>query len=104
MIEKYYNEKDELGVLVSYGFGSGWSTWNNEELAYDKRIIEKWLEKISADEMCDYIVSLGYDEPYMGGYGRLGLEFIPRGTLFCIHEYDGAESIETPETMCMMKA
>ena len=104
MIEKYYNEKDELGVLVSYGFGSGWSTWNNEELAYDKRIIEKWLEKVSADEMCDYIVSLGYDEPHMGGYYSLGLEFIPRGTLFCIHEYDGAESIETPETMCMRKA
>lgn len=45
MMEKYYNENDELGVLISVGFGAGWSTWNDEGLAYDKRIIEKWLEK-----------------------------------------------------------
>ena len=104
MVEKYYNEDNELGVLVSYGFGAGWSTWNDKELAYDKRIIEKWLEGISSDEMCDYVESLGYRRPYMGGYEDLELEFIPCGTMFCIHEYDGAESIETPESMCMMIA
>ena len=104
MAERYYNENNELGVLVSYGFGAGWSTWNDNELAYDKRIIEKWLEGISPDEMCDYVESLGYRRPYMGGYEDLELEFIPRGTMFCIHEYDGAESIKTPESMCMMIA
>jgi hypothetical protein len=104
MVEKYYNENDELGVLISVGWGAGWSTWNNEELAYDKRIIEKWLKKVSADEMCEYVESLGYARPYMGGYDDLRLRFIPRGTMFCIHEYDGAESIETPDTMCMMMA
>lgn len=104
MVEKYYNDKDELGVLVSHGFGAGWSSWNNEEIAYDKRIIEKFLENPSLDEMCEFIASLGYNKPYMGGYGGLTLEFIPRGTMFCIHEYDGAESIETPDTMCMMIA
>ena len=39
MIEKYYNKKDELGVLVSYRFGSGWSTWNNEGLKVFRRSI-----------------------------------------------------------------
>lgn len=104
MVERYYNENGELGVLVSYDFGAGWSTWNYEELAYDKRIIEKWLERVDSDEMKDYIESLGYRRPYMGGYEDLELEFVPRGTMFCIHEYDGAESIETPETMGMMMA
>lgn len=104
MVEKYYNENDELGVLVSAGYGAGWSTWNDGELAYDKRIVEKWLEDISANEMCDYIESLGYARPYMGGYRGLDLKFIPRGTVFCIHEYDGYETIETPETMNMMTA
>lgn len=104
MVERYYNENGELGVLISVGWGAGWSTWNDNELAYDKRIVEKWLENASADEMCDFVESLGYSRPYMGGYGQLRLEFIPRGTMFCIHEYDGAESIETPETMCMMIA
>ena len=104
MAERYYNVNDELGVLISVGFGAGWSTWNDKELAYDKRIIEKWLEGVASDEMCDYIESLGYERPYMGGYYSLRLKFIPRGTMFCIHEYDGAESVETPETMCMMMA
>lgn len=104
MVEKYYNEKNEVGVLVSHGFGAGWSTWNENELAIDRRIIEKWLNGISSDDMCDYVESLGYSRPYMGGYEDLELEFVPRGTLFCVYEYDGAESIETPETMCMMIA
>lgn len=103
-MEKYYNKNDELGVLISPEFGAGWSTWNYDELAFDKRIIEKWLEKVSSDEMCDYIESLGYRRPYMGGYFDLCLEFIPRGSMFYIAEYDGAESIETPETTHMMIA
>lgn len=104
MVERYYNENGELGVLISVGFGAGWSTWNDTNLAYDKRIIEKWLEHPTTNEMRDYVKSLGYREPYMGGYSQLSLKFIPRGTMFCIHEYDGAESIETPETMEMMMA
>ena len=39
MVEKYYNENGELGVLYSPGFGAGWSTWHNEELAYDKSTV-----------------------------------------------------------------
>lgn len=104
MVERYYNENNELGVLVSYGYGAGWSTWNDKELAYDKRIVEKWLENVSADEMCDFVESLGYDRPYMGGYKNLDLKFVPRGTLFRIHEYDGYESIETLEDMDMIMA
>lgn len=95
MVERYYNEDGEVGILVSYGYGAGWSTWNDKELAYDKRIIEKWLEKVSADEMCSYVKSLGYTKPYMGGYEQLELVFVPRGTLFRIDEYDGAEALET---------
>lgn len=104
MVEKYYNENNELGVLISAGYGAGWSTWNQPELAYDKRIIEKWLEGVTEDEMYDYIKSLGYDEPYTGGYDGLRLEFVPRGTIFYVYEYDGDESIKTPETMGMMMA
>ena len=76
-------------------FGEKWKD-------HEEKIKKDWIEKVTDDEMCNYIESLGYRKPYMGGYYDLKLEFIPRGTLFCIHEYDGAESIETPETMCMM--
>jgi len=104
-VEKYYNENGELGVLISPGFGAGWSTWDCEEIAYDKRIVEKWLnERPSKDEMSEFLKSLGYEGVYMGGYNSLTIEYIPKGTVFCIHEYDGSESIQTPRTMCMMTA
>lgn len=104
MVEKYYNENDELGVLISHDFGAGWSTWNDKELAYDKRIVEKWLEGVSSSDMCDYVESLGYARPYMGGYENLELAFVARGTVFRIYEYDGSEFIETLEYMDMIVA
>lgn len=105
MVEKYYNENGELGILISAGFGAGWSSWNCEEIAYDKRIIEYWLnENPSESEMKEFLESLGYKDVYLGGYSSLTIEYIPKGTMFCIHEYDGSESIETPKTMCMMTA
>lgn len=104
MVERYYNENNELGVLVSHGFGAGWGTWNDTEIALDKRIIEKWLDGVTSDEMCNYIESLGYKRPYVGGYEDIVLEFVPRGTMFCICEYDGAEYIATMEDLEMTMA
>jgi len=109
MVEKYYNEKNELGVLISPGWGSEWSVYNCKELAYDKRIVEKWKnEHPSAKEMYEFLISLGYDESHvssaMYGYDDLELKFIPKGTMFCITACDGNESIETPESTCMMIA
>lgn len=95
-MDKYYNKDGELGVLISPGFGAGWSTWADcSDIALDKRVIDKFLENVSSEEMCDYLESIGYRRPYMGGYGSLRLEFIPRGVRFKIHEYDGHESIMT---------
>lgn len=103
MMEKYYNQNGELAVLISPGFGAGWSTWNDEGIAYDKRVVEYWLnENPTSEEMKEFLESIGYSNTYMGGYSSLRIEYIPRGTMFCIHEYDGSESIDTPETMCMM--
>lgn len=102
MVDKYYNMRDELGVLVSPGFGAGWSTWNAPELAYDRRVVEKFLtERPSVSEMEEFLRTIGYSNVYMGGYNQLTIEWIPRGTIFCIHEYDGSESIETPDSMGM---
>lgn len=105
MVEKYYNEDDELGVLISPGYGAGWSTWNTPDIAYDKRIIEKWLnEEPTEVEMENFLISLGYKHIYMGGYEDLCIRFVPKGTLFCIYEYDGSESIETIDSMGMTMA
>ena len=123
-MEKYYNDKSELGILISPGWGAGWSTWykdfDNKEgeqryaIALDKRVIEFWTnhkydkektETINETyKMQDFLESIGYDNVYMGGYAQLELVFIPKGQLFCILEHDGYESIETLESMGMIMA
>jgi len=107
-MERYIKD-GKVGVLISYGYGAGWSTWNSKEWAYDKRIIEKFLElcgqykdidNMSYDEleklekdMEVFMKGIGY-KGYCGGIRGLTLEMIPIGTPIKINEYDGAESIE----------
>lgn len=118
-IPLYYNEdKTKFGVLVSYEFGAGFSTWNVHELAYDRRVIEFWLahqdderwmreveryrpESPEHKEAYEFFVNeLGFDKcPYMGGFADCVLEWVPVGARFRINEYDGAESLEIENEM-----
>lgn len=105
-MERYYNEKNEMGVLISAGYGAGWSTWNEDNsIAFDKRIIEKWLrDKPTSLAMWRFLKSLGYEDVYMGGYDGLVLKFVPKGTMFYITEYDGCEGICVVEELGMIMA
>lgn len=116
-VELYWDENHtHYAVLVSYGFGAGWSSWKSPELAYDKRIVKFWLahkddeewmcevnesgllnhaESIAHKEAREFFKSIGYEDcPYMGGFSDIGLEWVPKGVNWRINEYDGAESIE----------
>lgn len=105
IVMRYYNENNELGVLYSPGYGVGWSSMGDKELAYDKRIVEYWLtEHPDIQKMEMYLERIGYHGVWMGGYNNLKIAWIPKGTMFYIHEYDGSESIETPKSCGMMMA
>ena len=105
MVERYYNEKGELAVLISPGYGGGFSTWYGKDLAYDRRIIEYWLkESTSIEDLKRFVYALGYGEMHIDPHDDLEIVYIPAGTMFCIAEYDGYESIETPETLGMQIA
>ena len=97
-VELYVNGLDEVGVLYSPDFGAGWSTWNCDCCAYDKRIVEKFIEdpelfhRVGPD-LVAFMSALGYDG-YYGGARDLCLTFVKKGTMFIIDEYDGNESIE----------
>ena len=82
-----------MKVMISPGYGAGWSTLNNKELATDKRVIEAFESGMSEKDMQKYLSSIGYDNVYMGGYDACVLEEVPKGTMFEITEYDGHESI-----------
>lgn len=88
-----------MKVLISPGYGAGWSTWNDSRMAFDKRLIEAFERGISKEDMERLCVKCGYIDiydgpPYMGGFKQLEIVDIPSGTLFQIKEYDGSEYIE----------
>lgn len=112
--EELYWNKDHsaYAVLVSPGFGAGWSTWDNACLAYDKRIVEfwlahkdnrEWMESVNImfnanspahEEAVSFFKSIGYHScPYMGGFSSIKLHWVPVNSKWRIEEYDGAESL-----------
>ena len=82
-----------MKVLISPGYGAGWSTWNNLEMAVDERLIEAFENGISKEGMKQLCEELGY-ESYMGGFEQLKVVEVSKGNLFQIREYDGSEYIE----------
>ena len=112
MCEKYIQD-GKMAVLVSVGFGAGWSTqaWNSKkELYYDKRVVEYWLKHKDDKDFLDLdsfndnpikenaqklFESWGYNDVYFGGFEDIVLRWVPIGTKFIVDEYDGAEAIQT---------
>lgn len=88
-----------MKILISPGYGAGWSTWNQPELATDKRLIELFEKGCTRNEMIDACVDYGHtnvygDPPYDGGFAQLKIVEVPKGSLFKIREYDGHEYVE----------
>lgn len=88
-----------MKVLISPGYGAGWSTWNDSGMAVDKDLIELFEQGCTEDEMADLCVKKGYtdESPYMGGFGDLKVAEVPQGCHFRINEYDGSEYIDIYE-------
>jgi len=110
-MEYYYSQdKREVAILISHGYGSGWSTWNNSELAWDKRVVdyvmrhmdsEQWRNYVSISgtteyrDMTRFLKDIGYgDNIYLGGLQQIVVEWIPVSAHFIIKEYDGNEYVE----------
>lgn len=95
---------DQVAVLYSPGFGAGWSTWNPEvpELLFDPVIVE-FVEKDQWDELKVY-VALKYPGLYDGGLTDLEVKWLPVGTAFRIHDFDGSESIQVRDQVAWIIA
>lgn len=103
-----YVEDGHVAVIISPGFGAGWTTWNNHNmnLVFDPILVElvKLLHKENTEsEKLDIIKRIEARaeelEPdgYFGSASELGIVWLPEGTRFIIEEYDGSESIRTIE-------
>ncbi len=84
-----------VAVLVSRGYGAGWSTWMSDypECLFDPVLAQMIID--GADEMeIATVAQKRYPDAYLGGLAGLDVEWLPVGTKFRVDEYDGAESIE----------
>jgi hypothetical protein len=104
MTDRYIRD-GQVAVLVSPGFGAGWSTWcdydDRKAVTFDPWIVDILLsDQYNRKEKIDRIYAhcaVKYPDMYMGGVNDLTVEWVPQGTLFRIAEYDGSETIELKE-------
>lgn len=100
-----------VAILLSPGYGAGWSTWNYTypECVFDPEIVQMVLDNKPWQEIADF-AEAKYDKDddglgfYTGGASDLVVKWIPVGTKFRIHEYDGNESLEIKEEMDWLEA
>ena len=95
----------KVAVLVSPGFGAGWSTWaysgeedNRDFMLFDPTLVTMVERGDSVEAIESYVTGL-YPHTYCGGADGLTIFWLPVGTAFRIHEYDGSESVEIRDEM-----
>lgn len=99
-------------ILISPGFGAGWSTWADDELQKDMLFDEKLIEAVEnevplGDEdapgtpLGDFVLRMKEKhgkEVYFYTGGARDLRVVEVNGRFRVTEYDGHEDIITDET------
>lgn len=103
-------------ILVSYGFGAGWSTWADDQYKKYCLTYAPFIEKLerggvlTKEDGEQFIRDLTAKFPredgkdayfYLGGMDGLEVEEVDGP--FLIHEYDGSESVNTPSNQDWME-
>ena len=82
----------KVGVLVSPGFGAGFSTWGAPiEAIFNPTLIEL-VQQQKVQEAIDFVEKT-WEDVYSGGVQDLVVVWVPEGSEFIIEEYDGSESL-----------
>jgi hypothetical protein len=87
-----------VAVLVSGGYGAGFSTWcyDVEGIEFEPTVAQMVLDEVDNEEILEYLDKT-YPDNYWGGIDGLYVHWVPEGTKFVIEEYDGSESLMTPD-------
>lgn len=78
-------------VLVSTGYGAGWSTWVGRWVAMDETLVELKEQGVSVEELTKRDPRL--EGEFLYGWDNVTIKEVEEGTKFRIDEYDGAEYI-----------
>lgn len=85
----------QVAILVSPGYGAGWSTWadNAEVAVFDPEVVE-WVESGKPEDVFREKEDAWEERiGYLGGADQLGIQWVPVGSRFYIEEYDGSETL-----------
>ena len=85
----------KVGVLVSYGYGAGWSTWGCPEMALDQEIVEAIEDELPYVQV-KQIAERNWPDECLGGLYQCKVVWLDEGTIFRIEDCNGAESIHFP--------
>lgn len=105
-MEKYVKD-GKVAVLVSPGWGAGWSTWANErskdQLAMDSRFVKAKLDGLDEGELEELVKCVFGEDAYVyfGGWSNVEVEWVPVGEIFEITEYDGHEELKFIDSLSM---
>lgn len=64
----------KVAVLVSHGYGAGWSTWGERESCLDQELALAFLDG-SSEETISAIAKKNWPDQYDGGFVRLRSTF-----------------------------
>ena len=82
-----------IGIIVSPGYGAGWSTYGKPEMALDQELADAIDRSASYDEIL-HIAEKNWPGEYYGGLADcIEVEYVEEGTPFRIDEYDGNETL-----------
>lgn len=91
----------KVAVIISRGFGAGWSTWNNSdaETAAWCRHDPGLVAAVEAGDIDKFraLAEAKDADLYIGGVDKddLDIVWVAEGTPYYIHEYDGSERVVT---------
>lgn len=83
---------NKVAVLVSGGYGAGWSSWGDEKSCLDGELAQAILDG-KDKSIIAAIAEKNWPGQYQGGLQDCDVKWVPSGTRFEISEYDGSESL-----------
>ena len=105
-LQTYGDENGKIGVIVSPGYGAGWSTRSDPKkfLCMDRGLVRMKINGDNNDKVKKYLESVGLNGVCMGGWSSAVVEWVSKGDAFRIEEYDGFESLVISHDIDLMLA
>lgn len=95
-LTKEFDEGTYVAVLISPGFGGGWSTWathcDSDVMLFDPIIAQMLVDGADRDDI-ESIARVRYPDEFLGCIDDLEVRWVKQGAEFMVNEYDGSETI-----------